>query len=145
MLNAKKPLRINRRRSIVSQLLGRNPNLSQREICDLLAEKYVNSDTSKPWSLGTVNSDVQALRARWREEAEANSEEVFARQLAEIREHRRAAWADKNLGEVRQSLSLEVRLTGTEAPQKHEHNVKGVVAFKEVVVELPPPDEDMEG
>ena len=118
MLNAKKPLRIDRRRSIVSQLLGRNPNLSQREICDLLAEKYVNPDTTNPWSLGTVNGDVQALRARWRAEADANSEEVFARQLAEIREHRRTAWIDKNLSEVRQSLALEVRLTGTEAPQK---------------------------
>jgi len=120
MLNAKRPLRIDRRRSIISQMLGRNPNLSQREICDRLTEEYVNPDTGNPWSLGTINGDIQALRAWWRKEAEVNSEEIFARQLAEIREHRRTAWADNNLSEIRQSLALELRLTGTEAAKQIE-------------------------
>ena len=61
-LNKMREIRIEQRQRLVSTMLLRHPGLTQREICDKLAEQgFVNPDTYKPYSLGTINSDVQAL------------------------------------------------------------------------------------
>ena len=54
------------------------------------------------------------------QEAQADIAKHKARQLAELREHRRKAWSDANIGEVRQGIGLEMRLVGSEAPQRQE-------------------------
>jgi len=41
-----------------------------------------------------------------------------ARELAELGEHRKSAWGQRNLGEVRLGLALEMKLLGTQEPEK---------------------------
>lgn len=120
-LNNGRDIRIGQRRQLVAGLLLRNPMATQRQICDELEEQgFSNPDTGQPYSLGTINADVQALRDEWRERAADDFDSFRAVQLAELREHRRMAWSAKDLGEVRLGLALEMKLLGTEAPQRHE-------------------------
>jgi hypothetical protein len=69
-------------------------------------------------SLGTINGDLTALRQEWRAAAAADTTEHIAAVLAELREVRRAAWAQmggKGLPIVLQALKQECALLGLDA------------------------------
>lgn len=114
--NSRQAIIDNRRRQVaVLRLRG----MTQREIIDTLENgKVVNPDTGKPWSLGIINSDLKALDAEWRAEAAKAIDEHKARQLAELNEVRRAAWAVKDLATVLKVLKQEVDILGTAAAIK---------------------------
>jgi len=128
---------LEKRREVVASLLARG--LRQSEIVDTLSQpKYtaerlndgkpnpyhlINPSTKEPFDKSTISRDVKALVGVWRENAAVDAEEHFARQLAELTELRRAAWARKDLSEVRQCLALEMKLLGTAKPEKFEHGV----------------------
>ena len=104
------------RRLLVARLRLRG--MTQREIrCDLAREPedggLRNPKTGKPYSLGTVNNDCRHLDKRWKEEAAADIALMVARQIAELREARRVAWNQDDVGEVRLNIALESDLTGT--------------------------------
>lgn len=83
---------IDHRRCAVARLRLRG--LSQREIVTALAaDGVVNPDTKEPYSLGTVNADVQALTRQWKTEATKATAILKGSLLAELREVRRAGWA----------------------------------------------------
>lgn len=73
----------------------------------------VNPATGKAWDHSTISRDLSFLRKQWREEAAAKLAEHKARELAELREHRKAAWKAGALSEVRQGIQVEVALLGT--------------------------------
>lgn len=94
------------RRLRVSSLLLRK--LTQREIVEILPRyKIVNPDTGKPYSLGTINHDIQQLRAEWQAQAAENIEAHKGRVLAEIQEVKREAWGQKDLRVVLAALGQE--------------------------------------
>lgn len=102
---------IDRRRQRVADLLARRR--TQREICDMLAtEGFTNPDTGEPYSLGTVNADVQALKKNWRREAAQAVADHVADILAELDAVRRKAWADGDLLIVLRALETKVDLLG---------------------------------
>ena len=72
--------------------------------------------------LATVNRDIQAIEAEWREAAQATIEQHKQRVLAELAEVKRAAWSDKSYGAVLQAIKAEVDLLGLGAPVKIEHS-----------------------
>ena len=110
---------IDTRRLRVSQLLLRGA--TQREIETALFDNgMMNPKTGKPFSLGTVNSDIQHLHKQWREEAAADTAEHKALQMAENKELRRKAWKDAELPIVLRSLQFEAALVGSEAPKRNE-------------------------
>jgi hypothetical protein len=79
------------RREQVAALLARH--LTQREIVAELAKAGLqNPETGGPYSLFTVNSDVQALRRTWQAEARKKTAIHAGGVLAELRAVRRAAW-----------------------------------------------------
>ena len=96
--------------------------LRSREIQADLAEDMLNPETGEPWSLRTIGYDLAALRKQWEREAAKDIAEHKARELAELGEHRKSAWAEKELGEVRLGLALEMRLLGTQEPERREHS-----------------------
>lgn len=123
-LNKKRQIRMEQRRRLVSELLLRRPGITQREICDDLEERgFVNPDTGKPYSLGTVNSDVQTLEDGWRRSAQRDIAEFKWRQIAELDEVKRAAWSDKDVNAVMRAIKLQMDITGTEAPKRSELQV----------------------
>ena len=107
------------RRRLVAQLLLRG--YTQREIRDALARPVRagglrNPQTGKPYSLGTINADVQHLRERWREEAAADIAEHKARHVAELGEVKRTAWKQKDLRTVLKALDQEAKVLALNAP-----------------------------
>ena len=105
--------------------------LRAREIQAALAEDMLNPETGEPWSLRTVNYDIAALLKQWEEESARDIQEHKARELAELGEHRKSAWAEKELGEVRLGLALEMKLLGTQEPERKE--ISGNIAIVKTV------------
>lgn len=67
--------------------------MTQRQIQQALAEAgYVSPDSKEPWSLGTINSDIQALRREWKAAAKEKTDTLRGELLAELRAVRQAAW-----------------------------------------------------
>lgn len=82
---------IDARREIVARLVARH--LSQREIvAELERQGVLNPETDEPYSLFTINTDVQALRRQWRTAHAQTTAKHASALLAELREVRRTAW-----------------------------------------------------
>lgn len=95
--------------------------LSHREIHELMSEAgIINELTGKPWSIGTISGDVNALRDEWRISAASDMRQVFTEQLTENRLARQEAWSRGELDLVLRFLEQEIKLTGTAAPDKVE-------------------------
>lgn len=91
--------------------------LSQREIAKALEkQRMINVNTGKPWSLATINSDLQELEEQWREAALKDRLAKKARVGAEIQELKRAAWAERNHALVAQLIVQERQLYGLDEP-----------------------------
>ena len=108
--------------------------LRSREIQVALADSMkgmLNPETGEPWSLRTVNYDIAALLKQWEEESARDIREHKARELAELGEHRKSAWAERELGEVRLGLALEMKLLGTQEPERKE--ISGNIAIVKTV------------
>lgn len=95
--------------------------LSQREIVVALANvKVPGTDIPllQPVSVATVNRDLKILTAEWRLRAAEDIDTRKARQLAEIDEARRRAWADGDLANLARFIKLESDIFGTMASVK---------------------------
>lgn len=116
------------RREIVTRLALRQ--LSTREIAEELAEHGITV------SHVTVANDLQAIKAAWRESTAANWEEHRSRQMAEIGEGKRQAWADGDLQAHARYLKLEMDLLGTQAPPRAAVDEAGETVRPEPVMIL---------
>ena len=115
-----------RRRVAALKLRG----LSAREIQVALGDPtkgLLNPQTGRAYSLGTIGYDLLALQKRWREESAKDIREHKARELAELVEHRKSAWGQRELAEVRLGIALEMKLLGTAEPDRKE--VSGNIAI----------------
>ena len=112
-------IHVRRRKVAALRLRG----MTEREIHAKLSEDpekdgLRNPQTGNPYSLGTIHNDCVAIQKMWRMEMMAELQEHRSREVAELREARRAAWQGDDLGEVRLNISLEADLLGTkELPQ----------------------------
>ena len=128
--NARKLIEARRERVASLRLRG----LTEREIVAALEQQnFINVETGKPFSLGTINADLVALKKQWMANASRDIAEHKAGQIAEIHELRRRNWAKDDLAEVRNCLILEARILGTPAPEKHQIGV----TLDDVIAGLP--------
>lgn len=96
-----------------------------RQIVDALAKSgNVNPRTKKPWSLGVIKKDIDALKEAARAEAIKDVSEHKAEILADYDELLRLAWREKRYEDVRKLLKDVRELLGTDAPQ--------VIVFEQV-------------
>jgi hypothetical protein len=102
-----------RRRMVASMMLQ---GFGLDTITEGLVTRFLNPKTSEPYSRASVYRDMLALKRQWRTEAMADIAELRGRQLAEIAELKKEAWAKKDLSEVRMLLDREARLLGLDAP-----------------------------
>lgn len=122
-LNTSQDAIIDNRRRLVASLRLRGA--TQREIVNQLdLNGQRNPKTGKPWSLGIVNSDLQALEAQWKSEAAKDISDHKARQLAELGEVKRAGWGVKDLSSVLRAIKQEAEILGT-VTNKVEHTGPG--------------------
>ena len=108
---------IDQRRTLVSRLRLRGA--SQREIVSMLQrEGLVNHETGKPWSLATVNRDIDAIRKEWQREYAATYDEHISEMRSQIREVRREAWRQGDLELVLRCCAQEAKLLGLDKPDR---------------------------
>ena len=103
-----------KRRELVGQL--RAKGMTVREIAAALAASKDRIEVSHV----TIASDLKALKKQWAANAEAYIGEHIARELAELAEAKREARQQGNLDTWARLLALEMKLLGTDAPQKFE-------------------------
>jgi hypothetical protein len=104
------------RRELVARSRLRGASL--REIVAALAAiPFVNPVTNEPFSLHAIHDDIKALETQWQENARQAIEEHKASQLAELREVRRQAWHNNDMGSILAAMRLEMILMGSEAPK----------------------------
>jgi hypothetical protein len=109
------------RRERVAQLILRG--LTAREIVAALASgdnALLNPKTGQPWSLGSIGHDLGVLKAEWQARAAEAYDEHRARQLAEIAELKRAAWAARRYDTVLKAMEREAKLLGLDARERLE-------------------------
>jgi len=92
----------------------------------------VNPANGKPYDKSTLSRDLTALRKQWQQMAIDDTNALCGRQVAELREARRAAWGEKDWTEVRLNMALEAKLLGTEKPMRH--TVEGTGKDGEIVI-----------
>lgn len=116
------------RRELVAELAARR--LTQRAIVRALNKNVDNARragklppggsynpvTNNYWCLATINKDLQAIRKKWHENAQASIEKMREQQLAEISAVIRAAWSNNDLRTVLSALKLQAELFGLDAP-----------------------------
>ena len=108
--------------------------LTQREIVKALErQRIINPSTGKPWALGTVNNDIQALEADWAELAMEDRFKRKAKVTAELQELKRQAWAQRDHKLVADLIKQERELYSLDepvAPVHVHHHVSGEVAHQ---------------
>lgn len=104
-----------RRRAAVSRLMSECA--TEMQIVErLAAEGEVNPSTGLPWSWGTVSKDIDDVEALWRARASLQIEDLRGRQLMQLRELERRAWAIEDYDLVLDVLREESALLGLKKP-----------------------------
>ena len=120
----KKQIRIAARRRIIQSLLLRNAHATQRDIERYLGEQnFVNPDTGRPYSLGTINSDIQAIEEEWQAAALQDIQERKARRNAELEELKKDAWSAKDRSTVLAIIREQNKMDGAYAPARTETTI----------------------
>jgi membrane peptidoglycan carboxypeptidase len=114
---------MDRRRNLVASLLRRNPRITRRQIQAALARPVKdggirNPDTGRPYSLGTVQADVEAIKEEWREARVKAASAWIEETLATYEELEIQAWRDGDLTEVRHIQKARRELLGLDKPVK---------------------------
>ena len=88
----------------------------QAEMADLQSDYYiVNPTTGQPYSIGTIQSDIDELRTQAIENASADMEAHRTKQLAMCMEALREAWREPvDLPGIERFMKLWMKLTGTD-------------------------------
>lgn len=133
-----------RRRVAALKLRGLTVREIQAELADP-AKGMVNPKTGKAYSLSTIGADLVILQKRWREASAKDIAKHKARELAELGEHRKSAWAQRELGEIRLGIALEMKLLGTAEPERREFSGPGggPIPITEIEVRKPAKDESL--
>jgi hypothetical protein len=105
------------RREFVARL--RVQGMTQRAIAQQLA-KLVDPATKQPvfndgtpYDIATISRDVKALEVDWLHESRVATEFYKARELAQVQEVIRLAFAKGDLSSVLRGIELEAKLTGS--------------------------------
>ena len=114
------------RREKVGQLLLMG--LTQREIERALdQQRILNPKTRRPWSLGTINADIQAMETAWREQALQSRSDQKAKVAAELKLLKRKAWVSGDYDLVRKLLKDERDMFGLDEPIAVDMRTSGSV------------------
>lgn len=112
------------RRKLVAEIMVRRPRVTQRQIRRTLTERgHKNPETGKPWSIGTINRDVEAIRERAREKMDRDAREWRARELDMLRQLQADAWEEGDYRTVVSISKRRAKLLGLDEPEEIEATV----------------------
>jgi len=120
-LNKTKAERRAQRRRRVAQLLVRRPKITVREIRRaLLKDGHYNPQTDEAWSVGTIQSDVEAVREEAREQMRESADEWRAKELQKLQQLEQEAWDKGDRQMVLRCMKRRHELLGLDEPDQHE-------------------------
>lgn len=105
---------VKRRRELVGQLRARG--MTTREIAEALAHLKDPINVSHV----TIAADLNVIRKIWQDNAQVAISEHVEREFAELQEAKREARQNNDLDAWARLFALEMKLLGTDAPQKYE-------------------------
>jgi hypothetical protein len=121
-LNKTETDRREQRRQKVAQILVRRPRVTVRQIRRALAKSgHTNPKTGEPWSIGTVQSDIEVVREEAREQMRENADEWRAKELDKLRQLEQDAWGEGNHKLVLRCMKRRADLLGLDEPDQIEH------------------------
>jgi len=107
------------RRKLVAEIMVRRPRVTQRQIREALTSKgYLNPETGNPWSIGTINRDVEAIRQRARNQMDRSAREWRARELEMLRQLQADAWDEGDYRTVVSISKRRAKLLGLDEPEE---------------------------
>jgi hypothetical protein len=111
------------RRRLIARLLIRKPNITRRELHMSLATpdetgqpRILNPDTGEPYSLGTIQNDIDWLKADWRAKSGQDYDDWVAGELAKLDELEAVAWRVEDVDAVLKCMARRAKLKGLDAP-----------------------------
>ena len=128
------------RRVRVAQLKLRG--MTTREIALALAQgdangngRIMNPATGKPYDHTVIVKDLKVLQAEWKEQRMQDTDTHAERELAEINEIKRAAWATADPELALKALDREMKILGTAKPTefKFTFDINLVMQLVEVI------------
>jgi len=111
---------LEKRRRLISSMLIRRPNITRRELMDEIGKMILNPATGEPFSLGTIQNDIDALKEGWRERAAEDAAAWIAEQLATIDQLQGDAWSQRDYGVVLRCIQERAKLKGLYPAEKRE-------------------------
>jgi hypothetical protein len=98
--------------------------MTQRQIVEALANNgIVNPETNEPYSLGTINSDIKALKKEWKARRSIETDEWVAEEIASLDELERKAWTGKDYDLVLRIKTRRAKMLGLDAAVTQNINV----------------------
>ena len=123
---------IERRRQLVAQMRLRG--FTVREIVAGLVEaRCLNPKDSKPWSVGTVHSDIKALTTQWRKSAAQDTAALKGMTFARLEEVIRESYRSNDRRLVLDAIKQERELFGIDAPKQAQ--IGGIPGGDPILVE----------
>ena len=111
---------IEERRRLVAAYVARSPKITRRELHERVGQKVVNPDTGRPFALGTIQNDIDALKALNMERAIQDIGTWIAEQLHGLEELMTDAWARSELAIVLRCMQERAKLLGLNEPTRFE-------------------------
>lgn len=114
---------IERRRAEIARLLGEGLNAGE------IYQAMRNPVTKEPYALSTIYLDLEALEHRWKQEGLLETNKRIERQLSRIQAGYDMAVERRDLKAMAKFVELEIKLTGTAAPDKLQVEHQGVAVY----------------
>ena len=118
-LNKTKAERRAQRRQKVAQVLVRRPRVTVQQMRRVLAKAgHINPERDEPWSTGTVQNDIEAVREEAREQMRQDADEWRAKELDKLRQLEQDAWDEGNHDLVLKCMKRRANLLGLDEPEE---------------------------
>lgn len=103
-------LAVEQRRLQIAAMLVRKPAITQRQIERVLAANgIVNPETKEAYSLGTINSDIKAIKMEWMERRRQSADEWMAGELAKLEALEERGWQGDDPDLVLKVMTMRAR------------------------------------
>jgi len=112
------------RRRKVSE--ARLRGMTTRQITDWLEEiNFLNPKTGGPYALNTVHHDLRRIENEWKKQSVEAHSTLRAREIAELKEIKKAAWLTGDLQLVIKASTRICEIIGLNAPKAIDQTVHG--------------------
>lgn len=109
------------RQAMIGDILTYRPASTIQQIRQGLAEAgEINRETGNPWAVGTIHSDLEEIRAMWRQRATEGMDGVVGRELEKLDRVESQAWLQGRMDWVISAMQRRAKILGLDRPDRQE-------------------------